>query len=137
NIDVECATRRGMIVTNVPDYCLHEVAEHALALILSLGRKVAFYHRETKQGRYDLQAGPALRRIAGQTLGIVGLGNIGRSLANKALGLGLRLIATSRRRAHSVPGVEWRDLDELLAESDYVSLHVPSTSETRGMIGRE
>jgi D-3-phosphoglycerate dehydrogenase len=137
NIDVEYATRLGMVVTNVPDYCLHEVAEHALALILALGRKVAFYHHETKLGRYELQSGPPLRRIAGQTLGIVGLGNIGRSLAQKALGLGLRVIATSRRQFSPMPGVEWRTLDALLAESDYVSLHAPSTPETRGMIGRE
>lgn len=137
NIDVECATRRGIVVTNVPDYCLHEVAEHTLALILALGRKVAFYHQESKQGRYELNAGPPLRRIAGQTLGIVGLGNIGRSLAQKALGLGMRVIATSRRRSSPVPGVEWRSLEDLLAESDYVSLHVPSTAETRGLIGRD
>lgn len=137
NIDVECASRRGIVVTNVPDYCLHEVAEHALALILSLGRKIAFYHLETKQGRYELQAGPPLRRISGQTLGIVGLGNIGRSLAQKALGLGLRVIGTSRQNLSQMPGVEWRTLEELLAASDYVSLHVPSTPDTRGMIGRE
>ena len=96
NIDVAYCTSRGIPVTNVPDYCLIEVAEHALALLLSLSRKVAFYHHETKTGRYELQAGPKLRRIEGQTLGIVGLGNIGRKLAEKALGLGLKIIATSR-----------------------------------------
>src|SRR5262245_3152160 len=81
NIDVVAATRRGILVTNVPDYCIIEVAEHALALILALARKVAFYHHETKAGRYNLQEGPTLRRIEGQTLGIIGLGNIGRKLA--------------------------------------------------------
>ncbi len=84
NIDIKHATSRGMLVTNIPDYCLVEVAEHALALLLALGRKVAFYHYQTKQGRYDLKAGPVLRRIAGQTLGIVGLGNIGTALATRA-----------------------------------------------------
>ena len=88
NIDVEAATRRGIVVTNVPDYCLIEVAEHALALMLALGRKVAMYHAQTKAGCYDVQAGPPLRRIEGQTLGIVGLGNIGRVLARKAQALG-------------------------------------------------
>ena len=88
NIDVAHATARGIPVTNVPDYCLIEVAEHALALLLGLARKVAFYHHATKSGRYDLQAGPTLRRIEGQTLGIVGLGNIGRRLAEKAHGAG-------------------------------------------------
>ena len=135
NIDVAYCTRQGIPVTNVPDYCLIEVAEHALALILTLARKVAFYHHETMQGRYQLQAGPKLRRIAGQTLGIVGLGNIGRKLVEKATGLGLRILATSRSRKASLPGVEFVALDQLLQESDYISLHTPVTPETRHMIG--
>ena len=137
NIDVATATRLKMLVTNVPDYCLIEVAEHALALVLSLGRKVAFYHHETKQGRYDLAAGATLRRIEGQTLGIVGLGNIGLCLARKAAGLGLRVRATSRSPKAATPGITMCSLPELLAASDYVSLHVPATPETRGLIGRE
>jgi D-3-phosphoglycerate dehydrogenase len=135
NIDVEAATRRRMLVTNVPDYCLIEVAEHALALILALGRKVGFYHHETKSGRYELKAGAVLRRMEGQTLGIIGLGNIGRTLAGKALGLGLKVVATSRTQRASMPGVTRVSLDELLSQSDYVSLHLPVTSETRHMIG--
>jgi D-3-phosphoglycerate dehydrogenase len=135
NIDVEYATSRNILVTNCPDYCLTEVAEHALALLLSLARKTAFYHHETKSGRYNLQAGPPLRRIAGQTLGIVGLGNIGERLAEKALPLGLKIVATSRARNRAIPGVRFVELDELLATSDYVSLHVPSTAQTRHMIG--
>ena len=135
NIDVAAATARGIVVTNVPDYCLIEVAEHALALILALGRKVAWFHAQTKDGHYDLQAGPPLRRLAGQTLGVVGLGNIGRTLAAKAQGLRMRVIGTSRSRRESIPGVAWREFDALLAESDYVSLHVPSTPATRHLIG--
>ena len=135
NIDVAYCTSRGIPVTNVPDYCLIEVAEHALALLLSLSRKVAFYHHETKSGRYQLQAGPKLRRIEGQTLGIVGLGNIGRKLAEKARGLGLVMLATSRSRREPMPGVEYVALDELLARSDYISLHTPLTPQTRHMIG--
>jgi D-3-phosphoglycerate dehydrogenase len=135
NIDVAYCTSRGIPVTNVPDYCLIEVAEHALALLLALSRKVAFYHHETKAGRYQLQAGPKLRRIEGQTLGIVGLGNIGRKLAEKALGIGLIVVATSRSGKSGIPGVSIVPLDELLASSDYVSLHLPMTRETRHMIG--
>jgi D-3-phosphoglycerate dehydrogenase len=134
NIDVAYCTSRGIPVTNVPDYCLIEVAEHALALILSLSRKVAFYHHETKQGRYQLQSGPTLRRIEGQTLGIVGLGNIGRKLAEKARGLGLQIVATSRKQEPML-GVEYVSLDELLVRSDYVSLHTPLVPATRHMIG--
>src|SRR5437868_4843828 len=135
NIDVAHCTSHNIPVTNIPDYCVIEVAEHALALLLALARKVAFYHQATKSGRYELQAGPKLRRIEGQTLGIVGLGNIGRRLAEKSLGLGLKVIATSRSRKHETPGVELLELDYLLAHSDYVSLHVPLTPATRHMIG--
>jgi D-3-phosphoglycerate dehydrogenase / 2-oxoglutarate reductase len=135
NIDVAYCTSHHIPVTNVPDYCLIEVAEHALALLLALARKVAFYHQATKSGRYELQAGPKLHRIEGQTLGIVGLGNIGRRLAEKALGLGLKVIGTSRSRKSQTPGVEIVELDELLVRSDYVSLHVPLTPANRHMIG--
>lgn len=134
NIDVAYCTDHKIPVTNVPDYCLIEVAEHALAQLLALSRKIAFYHHETKQGRYQLQSGPTLRRIEGQTLGIVGYGNIGKKVADKARGLGLKIIATSRSR-RSEPGVEFVPLDELLTRSDYVSLHIPATAETRKMLG--
>ncbi|HVX11804.1 MAG TPA: C-terminal binding protein [Pirellulales bacterium] len=135
NIDVEFATRQGMLVTNVPDYCLEEVTEHALALILGLGRKVAFYHQQTKAGHYDLSAGSPLRRLAGQTVGIVGFGNTGRRLAAKASAVGFRVIACTRRPETVTAPVEWSPLEQLLSRSDYVSLHLPSTNETRHLIG--
>jgi D-3-phosphoglycerate dehydrogenase len=134
NIDVAAATRRKIPVTNVPDYCLVEVAEHAIALLLALARKVAFYHYQTKQGSYELQAGPQLRRIEGQTFGIVGLGNIGQKVAEKGAALGLRILATSRSR-RPPHNVRWVDLNELLTDSDYVSLHLPLNAETRHLIG--
>jgi D-3-phosphoglycerate dehydrogenase len=137
NIDVEYCTAHGIPVTNVPDYCLIEVAEHALASLLAMARKIAFYHHETKSGRYQLQAGAALRRIEGQTLGIVGYGNIGRCLAKKAQGLGLNVIATSRKQRDPQDGVEFVSLDDLLARSDYISLHIPSTPATKHLIGAE
>jgi len=136
NIDVAAASRHGMYVTNIPDYCLIEVAEHALALLLALSRKVAFYHHETMSGSYNLKAGPTLRRIEGQTLGIVGLGNIGAALAERAQAIGLKVLATSRS-GKQMPGVTLCELDELLAKSDYVSLHVPLAPGLKHMIGRQ
>jgi D-3-phosphoglycerate dehydrogenase len=136
NIDVATATERRILVTNVPDYCLIEVAEHTLALLLALSRKVGFYHHETKSGRYDLRAGAVLRRIEGQILGLVGLGNIGRVVAQKAAALGLEVLATSRSQRNPLAGARFCGLDELLAKSDYVSLHLPLSSETRQIIGR-
>lgn len=135
NIDVDFATGQGMLVTNVPDYCLKEVAEHTLSLILALGRKVAFFHQQTKSGGYDLAAGPALRRLEGQMVGLVGLGNIGRQVAAKAASLGFRVVASTRRAASAPTAIECLPLDALLAHCDYVSLHVPSTPETRNLIG--
>jgi D-3-phosphoglycerate dehydrogenase len=135
NIEVAYCTSRNIPVTNVPDYCLIEVAEHALALLLALSRKVTWYHLATKAGRYELQAGPKLRRIEGQTLGIVGLGNIGRKLAEKANALGMRVIATSRGGTSTATAVQIVSLDDLLRQSDYVSLHLPLTPATRHFIG--
>ena len=161
NIDVAWCSAHGVPVTNVPDYCVDEVAEHTIALVLGLARKVAWYHHETKQGRYQLQSGPALRRVAGQTLGIIGLGNIGRQVARRAEALGLKVIAAARRDGSTgsvatgasstgsgsigssavdiaTPGsgvVTRLPLAELLATSDYVSLHLPLVPNTRRMIG--
>jgi D-3-phosphoglycerate dehydrogenase len=135
NIDVAYCTEKGIPVTNCPDYCLIEVAEHALALIFALGRKVAFYHHEAKQGRYDLRAGAVLRRMEGQTLGIVGLGNIGAVLARKALAVGFKVLASTRSGKSRLPDVPIVPLDELLAQSDYVSLNLPATEQTRKSFG--
>jgi D-3-phosphoglycerate dehydrogenase len=137
NIDVAAATARRIPVTNIPDYCLIEVAEHALALLLSLARKVVYYRDQTRAGKYQLQAGPELRRIEGQTLGIVGLGAIGQKLAAKAVALGLKVLATARRRRPDMTGVTICDPDRLLRESDYISLHVPLAPETRHLIGAD
>lgn len=135
NIDVDEASQRGIAVTNVPDYCVTEVAEHALALLLALARKVAFYHLQTKSGRYDLPSGLPMWRISGRRLGIVGFGQIGRALARKAAALELEVLATGRTRPASLDGARWCDFEELLTQSDYVSLHVPLVPETRHMIG--
>jgi D-3-phosphoglycerate dehydrogenase len=134
NIDVAYCTEQGIPVTNVPDYCMQEVAEHALGLIFALGRNIGFFHHEAKQGRYDLQAARTPRRIEGQTLGIVGLGNIGGELARKAIAIGMRVIAHSRRQRHDLEDVEHVDFETLLRESDFVSLHLPLTDETRQII---
>jgi len=134
NIDVEHATRLGIPVTNVPDYCLVEVAEHTLALVLALARRIAFYHQEAKQGRYDLRAGLPIRRLAGQTLGIVGLGRIGRMVASKASALGLRVLGTSRTPNDELDDVTWCTLEELLAQSDFVSLHLPLSDDSHHLL---
>jgi D-3-phosphoglycerate dehydrogenase / 2-oxoglutarate reductase len=136
NIDVKRATERGIVVTNVPDYCINEVAEHTLALIFALGRNISGYHLATKHGQYDLVAGLPAERISGKTLGIIGVGQIGKILAKRALAVGMRVVGTNRSR--DVPeGVEWLPFDDLLSDSDYVSVQAPLTPETRHLINRD
>lgn len=138
NIAVDHATKLGIIVTNVPDYCLDEVSDHAMALLLSCARRVARFAIDTHRGIWDLSLGESMRRLRGQTVGLVGYGKIARSLTPKALAFGLKVIAYdiefSKRNEIDPSVVLTNKLDDLLRESDYVSLHVPLTDETRGMI---
>lgn len=137
NIPVEHATRLGIGVTNVPDFCLEEVADHTLALVLACARRVVTFSRATRAGVWDLQAGLPLPRLSEQTLGLVGYGNIARTVARKAHGLGLRVLAYTPRLAPDALapwGEATNDLSHLLANADYVSLHVPLTPSTHGLI---
>lgn len=136
NIDVAHATKRGIIVTNVPDYCYIEVAEHTLALVMALARKLHLYRDAIRGGRYDLLEFLPFERMAGQTLGLVGTGRIGGRLAPMAQAVGFRVIANNRS-GNMPPGVEWHSLDDLLAESDYVVLACPLTPDTRHLINAE
>jgi D-3-phosphoglycerate dehydrogenase / 2-oxoglutarate reductase len=130
------ATQRGILVTNVPDYCINEVAEHSLALILALGRNITGYHLAAKRGQYDLVAGLPAERISGKTLGIIGLGQIGKILAARAAAIGMRVVGANRS-GRPVAGVELMPLERLLEESDYVSIQAPLTPETRHLINRD
>jgi D-3-phosphoglycerate dehydrogenase len=136
NIDVAEATRQGIVVTNVPSYCVEEVSDHALALLLSLARKVTFFDRAIKSGVYDLQAGMPLFRVRGKILGIVGFGKIGRVLYHKARALGLKVIIFDPYVDRASLGgfdVELVDFPGLLGRSDFISIHVPLMPGTRGL----
>jgi D-3-phosphoglycerate dehydrogenase len=137
NIPVEHATRLGIAVTNVPDFCLEEVADHTLALLLACARRIVHFATATRQGVWNQQAARPIPRLRGQTLGLVGYGNIARTVAQKASALGLDVLAYTPRLTPD-KATPWArattDLDLLLAESDYVSLHTPLTPATRGLI---
>ncbi|MFO1022429.1 MAG: C-terminal binding protein [Planctomycetales bacterium] len=137
NIDVAEATRRKIPVTNVPDYCVSEVSDHTLALILAAVRNVGFFHTRTKQGVYNLAEGPPMRRLSELTLGIVGCGKIGKEVARKASAFGFRVQACSRSGKISDAGIAAVDLETLLQTSDVITLHLPLTSDTKHMINRE
>ncbi|MBZ5565852.1 MAG: C-terminal binding protein [Acidobacteriia bacterium] len=140
NIDVECATELGIVVTNVSAYCVEEVAEHAMALLLSLARKVTAYDHAMKAGRYDLRALMPFYRLRGKTLGIVGFGKIGRALYRKAQGFEFKVLICDPNldptslRDYQADCVRFT---ELLERSDFVSIHVPLTPETRGLFNAE
>jgi D-3-phosphoglycerate dehydrogenase len=134
NISVPTATGLGIPVTNVPDYCVSEVSDHALALLLAAARNVAFFHTRTKAGEYQLSAGAPMRRLSEMTLGLIGFGHIARALFPKARALGMTVIANTRRLDDCGTGCTMVPLDELLVRSDFVSLHAPLTDSTRHMI---
>lgn len=137
NIAVATATELGIPVTNVPAYCLDEVAEHVLALLLSVARSIVRYDRHVHLGDWALSNGLPLRRIAGQTLGIIGYGKIGAALALKARGLGLQILAYSPSAGTGTTdslGTRFASLETVLSESDFVSLHVPLNARTHHLI---
>src|SRR5262249_7972923 len=140
NIAVGEATRRGIPVTNVPAYCLDEVAEHVLALLLACARKVCRYDCAVRTGAWALKTGMPIYRVRGRTLSILGFGKIGQTLAAKARGFGLRILAYDpylRAEAIEDHHAESVSLDELLRQADYLSLHTPLTADTRGLLNAD
>lgn len=136
NIAVDHATSLGMVVTNVPDFCVDEVSEHALGLMLAFVRRIVLFSRQTRAGGWDNAAGGELHRLRGQTLGLVGCGRIGSATAEKARAFGMRVLAYTRSGRGLPDGVEPAgSLGELLDAADVISLHAPHTPETEGIIG--
>lgn len=134
NIAVATATERGIPVTNNPDYCVSEVADHTLALLLGWVRKIAFYDRQLKSGEYLLQSGWEMPRLEGRTLGLLGFGRTARAVARRAVAFGLDVIAHSRSGNPHGTGCPMVSFERLLAESDVLSLHVPLSDETHHIL---
>lgn len=138
NVDVAAATEKGIVVTNVPDYCVDEVSDHALALLLACARKVPFLDRRVRAGRWEARDAVPMSRLRGQTLGLIGFGKIPRRVAEKAQALGLRVLAYDpyvSREEMEAHRVTQAPLDQVLAQADFVSVHAPLVPETRGLIG--
>jgi D-3-phosphoglycerate dehydrogenase len=143
SIDTAAAAERGILVTNVPDYCVGEVSDHAMALILACTRRIVELDRRVKKGQWGLSASgkeiqqniwPRMTRLQGQTLGLFGFGKVSRALVPKAKGFGLRIIAHDPFVLPEIArqlGVEMVDWKLLLHESDFISIHAALTDETR------
>src|SRR5437016_9674524 len=140
NIDIPAAVECGITVTYVPDYCLHEVSDHAMALLLALARKIPLSNKLVQAGRWEMPAVVPIHRLAGRVLGFVGFGNIPRALAPKAKAFGLRVVTHdpyASQHALAAAGVEGVSFDRLLEISDFVSIHAPLLPATRGLFSAE
>jgi D-3-phosphoglycerate dehydrogenase / 2-oxoglutarate reductase len=139
NVDVEAATRRGVMVVNAPQSNILSAAEHAVALLLAQARNIPQAHAALVAGKWERSKWEGVE-LHGKTLGVVGLGRIGALVAQRALAFGMRLCAydpyVSPDRARQM-GVELIALDELVATSDFITIHLPKTAETAGLIGRD
>lgn len=128
NVDVATASKQGIVVTYVPDYCIDEVSDHAMALLLTLARKTALASNMVHGGRWEMPAVVPIHRLRGRTMGLVGFGNIPQALAPKAQAFGLEVITSDPYIPDEVTKkarVEKVEFDDLLARSDFVSIHAP------------
>src|ERR1700704_607934 len=133
NVDIEAATRAGIVVTKVPDYCIDEVSDHAMALLLSLVRKIPFSSARAHAGRWEMPAVVPIHRLRGTVLGLVGFGRIPQLVAPKAKSFGLRVVTFDPYVPQTVldqAKVERVEFDELVRMSDYISIHTPLMPET-------
>jgi len=140
NVDPDAATAAGIVVTKVPDYCIDEVSDHAMALLLAVARKIPASNAQVHGGRWEMKSVVPIHRLRGRILGLVGFGRIPRLLVPKAKAFGLRVIVYDPlvdAEAFARERVDQVDFDELLAQSDYVSIHSPLLPETRNLFNAD
>jgi D-3-phosphoglycerate dehydrogenase len=140
NVDVEAATRRGIVVANAPESTVVSAAEHTIGLLVALARNIPQAHAALKEGRWERSSYGGIE-LAGKTLGVLGFGRIGQQVGSRAVGLGMRVVAfdpfvaADRYRELGAERVETPE--KLYSEADFVTLHLPLTDETRGSVGAE
>ena len=140
NIDLPAAKEKGIAVNYVPDYCIREVSDHAMAMLLALIRKIPLSNKLVQGGRWEMPAVVPIRRIEGTVLGLVGFGNIPRLVAPKAQAFGMKVIAYdpyAKPELFKAANVESVDFDTLLKTSDYISVHAPLLPATRGLMNAD
>lgn len=136
SIDLKAATELGIIVANVPDYCVDEVVNQTIALTLALARKVAFFDQKVKSSQWDFRQGMPIYRIRSKTLGLIGSGRIGQEVGKRMSAFGVRVIAFDPY-VKRLDGIELTDLETLLKTSDFISIHCPLNPSTRHLIGEK
>jgi D-3-phosphoglycerate dehydrogenase len=135
SVDLRAATELGIIVANVPDYCIDEVANQTISMILTLIRKTAFFDQKVKSGQWDFRLGIPIHRTRGKTLGLIGCGKIGLEVAKRISAFGVRAIAFDPYIEKTQVGIDLKDFDTVLKESDFISIHCPLNDSTRHLIG--
>ncbi|WP_411733261.1 C-terminal binding protein [Paeniglutamicibacter sp.] len=136
-LDVEAATARGIVVSNVPDYGTEDVSDHAICLAATLARGITRLDRELRAGSFSLESVKPLRRIRGRVFGVIGLGLIGAATGRKAKGLGYKVIGSDPARETGTTtedGIEVLTMEQVLEQADVISLHVPLNSHTRHLV---
>jgi len=137
SVDLRAATDLGIVVANVPDYCMDEVANQTIAMLLTLIRKTAFFNQKIKSGQWDFHLGTPIYRTKGKTLGLIGCGKIGLEVARKISGFGAKVIAFDPYLQKTEGGIELTDFDTVLKKSDFISIHCPLNESTRHLIGQK
>ena len=135
SVDLRAATDLGMIVANVPDYCIDEVANQTLSMILALIRKMAFFDQKVKSGHWDFRLGIPIYRTKGKTLGLIGCGKIGLEVAKRISSFDVKVIAFDPYIEKAPGGIELKDFDTVLKESDFIAIHCPLNGSTHHLIG--
>jgi D-3-phosphoglycerate dehydrogenase / 2-oxoglutarate reductase len=139
NVDISAATGRGIVVCHTPNFCIEEVSDHAVALLLALARRIVQFNDHVKAGGWaELTIDPPLRRTRNRVLGLVGFGRIARLVAQKMKGFGVKILAFDPfldPEAVEAQGTTPVDIETLFAEADYISVHTPLTKSTRHSIG--
>ena len=138
--DIDAATRNGVMVTNAKDYCVDEVSAHAVMLLLACGRRLLHVKKNVDRGDWSVNGIGSLKRLEGSTIGIFAFGSIGRAVAQKLKGFGVRMISYDPYVDEDVMneyGVQKVEFETLLTESEYITIHSPLTEETRGIFSRE
>jgi D-3-phosphoglycerate dehydrogenase len=140
HVDIEAATRQGIVVSNVPDYCVEEVSDHAVALMLALSKRLVSFHNQVREGKWDPLDTLPIYRFKDRSVGLLGFGRIARKVAEKLKGFGVRIYSFDEYVAPDIfeaYGVVSVTLEELLKRSDILSLHVPLTTDTEELLNYE
>ncbi|MCF8091905.1 MAG: C-terminal binding protein [Desulfotignum sp.] len=138
-VDIDAVTNAGILLVNCPDYCVEEVADHTMAMLLSCARGIFLFDRRLKENIWDYRSAGNLERIRNATLGLVGFGKVGRAVAKRANVFGMKILAAD---PHTSAGtrqdlkIDMTSLQELLSSADYVSVHTPLTTTTKGLISQ-